>query len=97
MRKNNYTIEAWIMKTTITLTPTQIQTNYSCKIYPTEIKWIWEKTSGVIYGNYNDNYIGGIIRNTTKTATAGSITLGNCVGFLELNYNGKIVKIPYYT
>lgn len=33
---------------------------------------------------------------TASTATAGSVVLGDAVGFVEISLNGATVKIPYY-
>lgn len=38
-----------------------------------------------------------IITWESTSATTWSLTLWNAVGFLEVNYNGDMVKIPYYT
>lgn len=64
---------------------------------PKQIKAIWEFIVVHLYGN-NDKgvYKGGIITGTTNSVTTGSITLWNAVGYLEVNYNWNIVKIPYY-
>jgi len=66
-------------------------------IYPKEIKNLWNLVIGTIYGSYNDNkYIWGIMLNKATTATTGSVTLWNAVGFITVDYNGEILKIPYY-
>jgi len=64
---------------------------------PKQIKTIWEFIVVHLYGN-NDKgvYKGGIITWTTESVETGSITLWNAVWFLEINYNGQIVKVPYY-
>jgi hypothetical protein len=65
--------------------------------YPTDIKAIWELEITTIYGKTPDNnYKGGIILGKTTTATTGEITLGNAVGFLSINIDGTLYKIPYY-
>ena len=33
---------------------------------------------------------------TAATATAGTVVLGDAVGFIEISLNGATVKIPYY-
>ena len=33
---------------------------------------------------------------TAATATAGTVVLGDAVGFIEITLNGATVKIPYY-
>lgn len=66
-------------------------------VLPREIKEIWKTTAGTLYGIHTDNiYYGGIILNTDTEATTGSITLGNAIGYIKVNYNGEIIKIPYY-
>ena len=64
---------------------------------PKQIKAIWEFIVVHLYGN-NDKGVfkGGIITWTTESVETGSITLWNAVWFLEINYNGQIVKVPYY-
>ena len=70
--------------------------SYNVAIYPNNIVEIWALWVGVIYWNLNWKFLWGIIRDKTTTATTGSIAPGNFVGYLEVNYNGSIVKIPYY-
>ena len=65
---------------------------------PSDVKEIWELTTWVIYWiDSDDIYKGGIIIGESTTATTGSITLGNAVGYLEVYYNGEVVKVPYYS
>ena len=49
-----------------------------------------------LYGRDGEKYYGGIITGTTNSVTTGGITPWNFVGYLEINYNGSIVKVPYY-
>lgn len=66
-------------------------------IYPKELKALWELSAGTIYGNHTDNtYKWGIIIGKSTAANTGYVTLGNAVGFITVNYNGEIIKIPYY-
>lgn len=44
----------------------------------------------------NGAFKGGQFVGTSTSATTGAIALGNAVGFLNLNYNGEIFKIPFY-
>lgn len=96
-------IRAWYSTKTITTKWIYIETIpewYTLNqiaIYPKEIKNLWNLVIGTIYGNYNDNkYVWGIMLNKATTATTGSITLWNAVGFITVDYNGEIIKIPYY-
>lgn len=50
----------------------------------------------IIYGLNKDGYYGGIITWTSEEAYTGAIAPWNFVGYLEVNYNGSIVKVPYY-
>lgn len=63
---------------------------------PKDIREIWDLTSFIFYGVTNNNYIGGVMLRKSDNATTGSITLGNAVGFITVNLNWEIVKIPYY-
>lgn len=66
-------------------------------IYPTNVKTIWVQTTGTIYGVYADKkYYGGIMLEKDTSATTWEITPGNFVGYITVNFNGEIVKIPYY-
>lgn len=50
-----------------------------------------------IYWVHTDNiYYGGLMMDKTNTATTWNITPGNFVGYIKVNLNGEIVKIPYY-
>ena len=66
-------------------------------LLPTEVVNIWEVEYATLYGNHTDGkYYWGLVVGTDTSATTGSITLGNAVGYLKVNYNWNIVKIPYY-
>ena len=66
---------------------------------PLELKTLWELAKTFLYWiDPKDNiYKWGIILWNSSSATTGSITLWNAVGFLVVNYNWNLVKIPYYT
>jgi len=67
-------------------------TNNMYNIYVNSVKYIWEKIIGKIYWVSEGNkFIGGIIRKKEE----GSINNLTASGYLELNYNGEIFKIPY--
>jgi hypothetical protein len=58
---------------------------------------LWETCHAMSYWNSLDNtFKWWIIVWSSASATTGEITLWNAVGFLEINYNGQIVKVPYY-
>jgi len=68
-------------------------------LYPYKLSNIGTSSQAVLYGvNPKDNvYIWGIVTDTATNVNTGEITLGNAVGFLEVNYNWQIVKVPYYS
>jgi len=67
------------------------------KALPRNFRALWELGIGTIYGVHTDKvYYGGIMIEKDTTATTGSVTLGNAVGFITVNFNGEILKIPYY-
>lgn len=63
---------------------------------PINVSAIGSQARLLFYGLHNAEYKGGIMLNKTTTATTGSITLGNAVGYIKVNFNGEIIKIPYY-
>jgi len=66
-------------------------------ILPKGVSRVWVQAVGTIYGVHTDNiYHGGIMMDKSSTATTGNITPGNIVGYIRVNLNGDIVKIPYY-
>lgn len=63
-----------------------------------EVKYIWGQVICFLYWIDSDGvYKGGIMLDKDTTATTGSITLGNAVGYIKVNFNGEIIKIPYYS
>lgn len=64
--------------------------------YPNNVKTLWALATSTIYGKTQNNYIWGIALDKSTTATTGSIALGNAVGYITINFNGEIIKIPYY-
>lgn len=66
-------------------------------LHPRENKDIWALSGATLYGLHTDkNYYGGIMLEKSTEANTGDITLGNAVGFITVNFNGEIIKIPYY-
>lgn len=64
---------------------------------PREIKNIWDFTTCTLYGIHTDGvYYGGVMLEKTTTITAGSISPSNFVWYIKVNFNGEIIKIPYY-
>jgi len=94
--RSNWSFTAWIQNTNVDLV------KYSSSINP--INWkvskllnIWDLWVINIYWKSDDwKYYWWIITWTTDTVETGEITLWNAVGYLEVNYNWNIVKIPYY-
>lgn len=94
--RSNWSFTAWIQDTNVDLV------KYSSSINP--INWkvsnlinIWDLWVINIYWKSDDwKYYWWIITWTTDTVETGEITLWNAVGYLEVNYNWNIVKIPYY-
>lgn len=81
---------------TLKATPTLIKP-YKSVLRPFGLKTLWELGYGTLYGVHTDNvYYGGIMIEKDTTATTGNITLGNAVGYIKVNFNGEIIKIPYY-
>lgn len=67
-------------------------------LIPTEIKAIGKQTAGTSYGRLLDGTRYGEFDDVVHTtATTGSITLGNCLGFKTItDSNGEQYKIPIY-
>lgn len=77
-----------------TVPQTNSATVFGC---PISIKPLWDLWFAVIYGKTPDkNYKGGIILWESTTATSWEIALWNAVWFITVNFNGEIIKIPYY-
>lgn len=70
----------------------------SVPLRPVEVKNIGEIWYWVSYWNYprDNKFYWWIIIWTNQKATTWNITLWNAVGFITVNLNGEIVKIPYY-
>lgn len=67
-------------------------------VYPRKLKEIWQIAETTLYWrDINWMYKGWIMLGTTTSATTGSITLWNAVGFITVSLNWQNVKIPYYT
>lgn len=63
---------------------------------PKEKKSIWVFLTWIIFWKEDKHFKGGIITWESTSVITGAITLWNAVGFLEVNNNGKVVKIPYF-
>lgn len=63
---------------------------------PTEVKSIWNMWYIIIYWKIWNSYKGGIMIDKDTSATTWAITLWDAVGYIKVNLNGEIVKIPYY-
>ena len=64
---------------------------------PKDVKSLWETTIALLYWNYNWEFNWWIFLWKSSTATTWSITLWNAVWYITVNFNGEIIKIPYYT
>lgn len=92
-----FTYSRWNWTRSITVTKTPILHKKNVGLLPNLIKWIWELAVWTLYWMHKDNvFYWWIITWTTETVETGNITLWNAVGFLEINYNGQTVKVPYY-
>lgn len=67
-------------------------------LYPYKLSNIGTSNQATLYGIAPNNkvYIWGIVTGTSTEVITWEITPGNFVGYLEVNYNGTIVKVPYY-
>ena len=93
-------VPIWAAEITINYTKTfMVKPVTKIYWYPIETKNIWEIGKATIQGIHpnDNNYKWGVILKTDTAATTGSITLWNAVGFLVVNFNWNLVKIPYYT
>ena len=70
----------------------------SIPLRPSEIFSIWQMWYWTSYWTFSgDNkFYGWIMLWTNEKATTWNITLWNAVGYITVNLNGEIVKIPYY-
>ena len=67
------------------------------KITPYDIKALWAVAICFLYWIDSDGvYKGGLMVEKSTTHTTGSISLWNAVGFISINFNWEILKIPYY-
>lgn len=65
--------------------------------YPIDIRAIGKQARFIFYGVHNNTeYIGGLMLEKDTTATTGSIALWNAKWYIKVNFNGEIIKIPYY-
>lgn len=67
-------------------------------IKPQSVEELWELGVGTLYGRHPNDwvYYGGIMTEKSTDATTGNIAPWNFVGYITVNLNGEIVKIPYY-
>lgn len=65
-------------------------------IYISEVKGIGEFITGKIYWKIDKEYIGWIMLKKDTTATTWNISLWNAVGYITINFNWEVLKIPYY-
>lgn len=67
-------------------------------VFPREIVEIWWQATTTLFGrDVSWKFVWWIITWFSSSVTTWSITLWNAVGYLEINYNWTIVKVPYYT
>lgn len=94
--RNTTTTTTYIKGLTITTNPVTETIKYQAVIYPKEVKAIWELWVWTIYWIYNGEFKWWVIKWVSQSVETWAITLWNAVWFLEINYNWKTVKIPYY-
>lgn len=64
---------------------------------PIFLKEIWQIISCTLYWNHIDwKYYGWIMIEETTTAYTGQISPWNFVWYIRVNFNWKMVRIPYY-
>lgn len=79
----------------VDIIPTDATSNY-VPLFPTSIKWIWQKWTWILYWKLNDNFIWWLMTDKSSSVTTWNIILWPAVWYITVNLNGEIVKIPYY-
>jgi len=81
----------------VNLTLYMSKNDAALELTPRELKSLWNLATWTLYWRHtNHTYYWGIMLSKETTATTGSITLWNAVGYIKVNLNWEIVKIPYY-
>jgi len=70
--------------------------NIERNLIPTEIVEIWKQACPTTYGRLPNWKRYGEITWDTTTVQTWNISLGNAVGFITMEYNWYVLKIPYY-
>jgi len=96
-RNNNYYWDTLTAnRCTITSTIT-LWKRYDYFSHPINVVDLWDIATCTLYWKHIDKtYYGGIMVEKTTSATGGTIVLGNAVGYIKVNFNWEILKIPFY-